>query len=30
LTAGPVQAFAHWLQDEARAARMEADVPAAP
>lgn len=30
LTAGPVQAFAHWLQDEARAARMEADLPATP
>ena len=26
LTAGPVQAFAHWLQDEARAARMETDL----
>lgn len=23
LTACPVQAFAHWLQEEARAARME-------
>ncbi|PJL14693.1 LysR family transcriptional regulator [Stenotrophomonas maltophilia] len=30
LTAGPVQAFAHWLQDEARAARMETDLPATP
>lgn len=30
LTAGPVQAFAHWLQDEARAARMETDLTTTP
>lgn len=30
LTAGPVQAFAHWLQDEARAARMETDLMTTP
>lgn len=30
LIAGPVQAFAHWLQDEARAARMETDLTTTP